>query len=90
MAEPKKGGNLALIFGGGGDKAAAPEDGPSSDTGETDGELDALLEGEGEDPDASMPPDFAMNAAEAFPDLAGDDARLEALYRTIKSCHPGV
>lgn len=94
MADKAKGGNLALIFGGGGDKAAAPEDGPSSDAdyeGEGEGgELDALLGAEGEDAEASMPPDFALNAAEAFPDLAGDDARLEALYRTIKSCHPGV
>lgn len=91
----KKGGNLALIFGGGGGDAAAPGDGPSSDADDYEsesggGELDDLLGAEGEDAEATMPPDFALNAAEAFPDLAGDDARIEALYRTIKSCHPGV
>jgi len=83
-----KAGNLALMFGGGDD--AAPE-GPSSDAGDA-GELGALADdlAEGEEEAEAMPPDFALNAAEAFPDLAGDDARIEALYRTIKSCHPAV
>lgn len=95
MAEPKgKGGNLALIFGGGG-KDAAPEGGPSGDAGD-EGEVDIGLDelagglaGEAEEAEA-MPPDFSVHASEAFPELAGDDARLEALYRTIKACHPAA
>lgn len=96
MAEPKgKGGNLALIFGGGG-KDAAPGGGPSGDADmaedEVDVSLDELAGGLAGDPEEAeaMPPDFSVHASEAFPELAGDDARLEALYRTIKSCHPAA
>lgn len=84
MAEPK--GDLALIFGGGGGSSggsgdAAPAEGPSGDA-----ELGELA---GDDADADAPPpDFAVHAAEAFPELAGDEGRLEAFYRTIKACHP--
>jgi hypothetical protein len=86
-------GNLALVFGGG-DKAA-PEGGPSSADSDEDLGLDSLdelaggLAGEAEEAEA-MPPDFSVHASEAFPELAGDDARLEALYRTNKACHPAV
>lgn len=93
MADKAKG-NLALVFGGG-DKAA-PEGGPSSDADEDLG-LDSLdelaggLAGEAEAEEAeAMPPDFSVHASEAFPELADDPARLEALYRTIKACHPAV
>jgi hypothetical protein len=83
VADKKGGADLALIFGGGSD--AAPEGGPSGDTDITE------LGGEdlGEEADG-MPAEFAVHAAEAFPDLAGDDARTEALYRAIKACHPSV
>lgn len=94
MADKAKGSNLALVFGGG-DKAA-PAGGPSSDAeSDEDLGLDSLdelaggLAGEAEEAEA-MPPDFSVHASEAFPELAGDDARLEALYRTIKACHPAV
>jgi hypothetical protein len=78
-------GDLARIFGGvGGGDGAAPEGGPSGDG--ADPELDELA---GDDTEADAPPpDFAVHAAEAFPELAGDDARMDALYRTIKACHP--
>lgn len=81
-----KAGNLALIFGGegGGGGDAAPAGGPSGDA-----EMGELGELAGDDTEAeAMPPDFAVHASEAFPELAGDDARLEAFYRTIKACHP--
>jgi hypothetical protein len=77
-----KAGDLSKIFGGGSDAASGAEDealGPELGLGGDDEEA--------EEADAP-PPDFALNASEAFPELAGDDARLEALYRTIKSCHP--
>jgi hypothetical protein len=83
----RKGGNLALIFGGGGD--AAPEGGPSGDAEPSELGADEGDMGMEEEADAP-PPDFAVHAAEAFPELAGDDARLDALYRTIKACHPGA
>lgn len=86
----KKGGSdLALIFG--------PADGGGSK--DSDSAMDDMAEGElagdggesdGDEEADAPPPDFALNAAEAFPDLAGDDARIDALYRTIKSCHPGI
>lgn len=88
--KPKtKDGDLALIFGpasGGGSKAGA---GDADDLSELGDELagDGADEGDGAD---APPPDFAVHAAEAFPELAGDDARLDALYRTIKACHPVV
>lgn len=74
--------DIEKVFGGGG-SSAAPVGGPSGDEDEADLALDEL------EADAP-PPDFAVHAAEAFPELAGDDARLDALYRTIKACHPGV
>jgi hypothetical protein len=81
-----KAGDLALIFGGGSDAASA--EGPSGDTDITELGGD---ESPGEDEEADAPPaDFAVHAAEAFPELAGDDARVDALYRAIKACHPGV
>jgi len=83
----RKSGNLALIFGGGGD--ATPEGGPSGDAGES-AETDELGLASEEAEADTAPPDFAVHAAEAFPELAGDDARLDALYRTIKACHPSV
>lgn len=95
MAEPKgKSGSLALVFGGGG-KDAAPGGGPSGDEAEGLDSLDELAEGLAEtDGDSmapeAMPPDFAVHASEAFPELADDEGRLEALYRTIKACHPAV
>lgn len=73
--------DLSKVFGGG--KGAAADEGPLSDG---DG-ADELLE----DDELDAPPaDFAVHAAEAFPELAGDDARIDALYRTIKACHPVV
>ena len=85
MAEKAR--NLALVFGDGAGDDAAPEGGPSGDT-----DITELAEGEGDEGDEpeAPPADFAVHAAEAFPELAGDDARLDAFYRTIKACHPGV
>lgn len=82
-----KSGNLKMLFGGGDD--AAPE-GPSEDAGlgELADELGA--EPDLEDEEEAMPPDFALHAAEAFPDLAGDDTRMDAFYRAIKACHPAI
>lgn len=77
--------DLAKVFGGGDD--AAPEGGELGDLAAV--AADIGMEDEGEEADAP-PPDFAVHASEAFPELAGDDARLDALYRTIKSCHPAV
>lgn len=90
MAGKGKGADLALIFGGGSD--AAPAEGPSSDTDVTElGPVDELGELADEDAEAdAAPPDFAVHASEAFPDLAGDDARMDAFYRAIKACHPGL
>lgn len=82
MAEPK--GNLALVFGGGGGG-----DAPAPAGGRDESELDELAGDDLEEEDAP-PADFAVHASEAFPELAGDEARLDALYRTIKACHPRV
>ena len=75
--------DLAKVFGGssGGSGNAAPAGGPLGDAEELpEGDLEA----------DAPPPDFAVHAAEAFPELAGDEARLDALYRTIRACHPVV
>ncbi len=73
--------DLASVFGGG----AATE-------ADVDMEAEALPELEGElatdDAPEAIPPDFAVHAMEAFPDM--DDARVDALYRAIKSCHGGM
>lgn len=84
MAEKKGADSLALIFGGG----EEPPPGPSSD-GAVDTDITELGGGDEEGADAP-PADFAVHAAEAFPELAGDDARTEALYRAIKACHPSI
>lgn len=89
MADKKGGADLALIFGGGSD--AAPGGGATgggytdTDITELGGDDDEM----GEEADG-MPAEFAVHAAEAFPELAGDDARTEAFYRAIKACHPGM
>lgn len=82
-----KGGNtdLASVFGGGaGASSAAPADLAED---ELDIDLDAELAGEDEEAEAP-PPDFAVHALEAFPDL--EEPQIDALYRAIKACHPGV
>lgn len=43
----------------------------------------------GDDEDTNepdLPPEFVTAAEEAFPDLKGDDARLQAFYDAIESC----
>lgn len=87
-----KGGNtdLAKVFGGSG--AAAAPVGPLSDEAEDEADVDVELDelaAEGEDEEADAPPpDFAIHALEAFPDL--EEPQIDALYRAIKACHPGV
>lgn len=90
MAEGKKktGGNLALIFGGGGGDDAAAPGGADYAPGDGDGDELGGFAGEEEEESDAPPADFALHASEAFPELAGDDARIEALYRTIQACHP--
>ena len=81
--------DLAKVFGGGNGAAFGSDSASDSDDAESEGPALPLGDDEAEEADAP-PPDFAVHASEAFPELAGDDARLDALYRTIKSCHPVV
>jgi len=88
-----KGGNtdLATVFGGSAGSSSAAPVGPLGDAAEDEADVDAelveLAAADDEEADAP-PPDFAIHALEAFPDL--EEPQIDALYRAIKACHPGV
>jgi hypothetical protein len=74
--KPKKGIDLAIVFGKPKGKGG-PDDAPDSERSERP---DREAEDEG------LPAGFEDAASEAFPDMAGDTERMESLHRLIKLC----
>lgn len=88
---PGKASNVSLadVFGKGSKAASGSTEAAEPPMGPVDDDFAAMDPTEEEAAEA-VPPDFATHAAEAFPELAGDDARLDALYRMVKSCVGGL
>jgi len=76
---PKKGIDLAIVFGKPKGKGSKPDTEPDGDEAEPPM---SMSDHDGDE----LPPGFEDAAAEAFPEMAGDTERMGALKRLIHLC----
>lgn len=81
--------DIALVFGGGGGKSAAPARGPMPMKPGMSGDserAEPMADDEAAEGEDAPPPEFSTHAAEAFDPERSLEERTAALYRAIKSC----